>query len=349
MTLDPWYVENLVCPVEHSHLRFQGGKLVSPAGRTYPVADGIPVMLVPEAEQTIGVAFASLQRANGELVDERAPELHLESLGISESEKLQLLEFVETHDKSGVDPAVAFLIGATNGLAYRQRIGDLDSLPIPELRLPAAEGATFLDIGCNWGRWSIAAARRGYHTVGIDPSLGAVMAARRVAKKMDLPIHYLVADARFLPFKSRCFDIVYSYSVLQHLSKDNVRTAVPKFGRVLRPNGTVLIQMPNFLGVRCLQHQARRRFREPRGFEVRYWSLSELRKLFEEAIGKTEISVDCFFGLGLQKSDLSYMMRGLRYLTLVSETLRKTSEKLPVIRQFADSVYVKSTSRQNTA
>jgi cyclopropane fatty-acyl-phospholipid synthase-like methyltransferase len=40
-------------------------------------------------------------------------------------------------------------------------------------------GKLLLDIGCSWGRWSISAARNGWCVVGIDPSLGAIMAARR--------------------------------------------------------------------------------------------------------------------------------------------------------------------------
>ena len=66
------------------------------------------------------------------------------------------------------------------------------------------------------GRWSIAAARKGFSVVGIDPSLGAVMAARRIAKELNLDIKYLVADGRFLPFRERQFKVAYSYSVLQH-------------------------------------------------------------------------------------------------------------------------------------
>ena len=93
MTLDPWYLKKLVCPIDHSLLDYVDGKLVSPKGRTYPVVNGIPVMLVPEAEQTIRAASASLRRANGELVDERARDLYVESMGISESEKLQLIDF----------------------------------------------------------------------------------------------------------------------------------------------------------------------------------------------------------------------------------------------------------------
>ena len=73
--------------------------------------------------------------------------------------------------------------------------------------------------------------------------------------------------------------------------------------------------MPNKYGVRCLYHQARRRFREPRDFEVRYWTLADLAAKFEEKLGPAEISVDCFFGLGLQASDAPMLPSSKRALS----------------------------------
>jgi SAM-dependent methyltransferase len=226
-------------------------------------------------------------------------------------------------------------------------IGKLRSYPIPELRLPAGEGKTFLDLGCNWGRWSIAAARKGYAVIGVDPSLGAVMAARRVAERLGLPIRHVVADARFLPFPSSSFDVVFSYSVLQHLSKTNVRTVVDQVARTLKAGGVSFIQMPNFLGIRSLQHQARRGFREPCDFEVRYWSLPELTKAFSR-IGTTAISVDCYFGLGLQESDVHLMPPHLKLLIRLSAVLRQLTGRLPFLKYVADSVYVRSVHEEQT-
>jgi len=234
------------------------------------------------------------------------------------------------------------MIGATSGYSYKHLIGNLKSYPIPELRLPEANGKTFLELGCNWGRWCIAAARKGYAVVGIDPSLGAILAARRVAEQLGLPIKYLVADARYLPFKQTSFDTIFSYSVLQHLSKDNVKHVLAEVARVLKPGGTSLIQMPNLLGIRCLWHQAKRRFRKARGFEVRYWSLPELKKTFVDKIGETTISVDCYFGLGLQKADTDLMPPELKLIMNLSEVLRSISHKLSILKYVADSVYVKS-------
>ncbi len=341
--MDPWYLDNLVCPLDGLPLSYRDASLVSQAGRKYPVVDGVPVMLVTEAEQTIGVANSSLARARGDSsgIDGRAPNLYLESLGINDAEKEGLVQLAR-NGRSGIDPVVAYMIGATSGLTYKHLIGTLKEYPIPELRLPDSEGALLLDLGCNWGRWSIAAARKGYRVTGIDPSVGAIMAARRVARQLDLPIKYVVADARYLPFKDTSFGFVFSYSVLQHLSKANVITVLSQIRRVLRPDGMSLIQMPNWLGVRCLYHQARRNFREARNFEVRYWSLRALKRAFEENIGPSDISVDCYFGLGLQKSDKHLMPPLFRFAIRLSERLRSISQNFGTLKSFADSVYVAS-------
>ena len=81
-------------------------------------------------------------------------------------------------------------VGATNGILYKDAIGKLDHYPIPVLRMPPGAGRRLLDIGCNWGRWSIAAARLGYRPIGIDPSLGAVLAAKRVSEKLGLDVQF---------------------------------------------------------------------------------------------------------------------------------------------------------------
>ncbi|MFC1681018.1 class I SAM-dependent methyltransferase [Pseudomonadota bacterium] len=303
-------------------------------------------MLRPDVEQTIGLASASLARSRGDdrSIDERCSELHLESLGISEQEKASLVDLYLS-GKQYIDPVVSYLVGATGGHLYKDQIGQLSSYPIPELRveLRSAEKNHFLDIGCSWGRWSIAAARKGFSVVGIDPSLGAVLAARRVANQLGLEVRFICGDARYLPFRKNIFDQVFSYSVLQHLAKADVRNCLLQIRCVLKPRSESLIQMPNKFGLRCLQHQIRRRFRQARDFEVRYWTPTELLAEFNRCIGKSDISVDCYFGLGLQAADMDLMNKPKKILIKVSEFLRLHGENLPWLKTFADSVYVQST------
>jgi len=336
--VNTWLIESLACPLHRTALSLRNETLACNHGCQYPIIDGVPVLLLADKPPTIDLAHTSLTPS-----PERDSDggLYVESLGLTDEEKRGILRLAKDRN-SKIDPVVSFLVGATNGIAYKSLVGRLAEYPIPEIRLPLGNGEVFLDLGCSWGRWCIAAARKGYRAVGIDPSLGAVMAARRVARQLGVEATYVVGDARFLPFKQSAIDCVFSYSVLQHFGRDDAATAVAEIGRVLNDHGTCLIQMPTVLGLRCLYHQARRHFRDGTGFEVRYWSLPSLHRLFLSKVGITHFSVDCFFGIGLQYSDRHLLPPLARTIVSVSEFLRLFSLIFTPLIWVADSVYVSS-------
>ena len=54
MSIDPWLLERLVCPITRTALRYDeaAGELISEAaGLAFPIRDGVPVMLVEEARR----------------------------------------------------------------------------------------------------------------------------------------------------------------------------------------------------------------------------------------------------------------------------------------------------------
>ena len=54
MPIEPELLSLLACPVDHAAVRDDGGALVcATCGRRYPVRDGIPVMLIEEAEPPV--------------------------------------------------------------------------------------------------------------------------------------------------------------------------------------------------------------------------------------------------------------------------------------------------------
>lgn len=299
-------------------------------------------MLLGEKARTIEIAKHSLDAAREYVQGQRPSDPWFTStLGISDEEKAGILNQLGSRAPE-VDPVVQFLIGATSGHLYKELIGTIGEYPIPNLRMAPGAGKRLLDIGCSWGRWSMAGVRRGYRVMGIDPSLGAVLAARRVSRQLGLAAEFVVADARFLPFANDEFDAVFSYSVIQHFSKADACTTLSEIARVLKSGGVSLVQMPNKFGLRSLYHQTRRGFRPPADFEVRYWSLSELRDAFESELGSSAFSADCFLGLGLQRADARFMSRSRRCLISMSESLRLLSTRLPALTYVADSIYIES-------
>jgi len=312
---------SLVCPSDRGELEPESGGLICGAGHRYPLADGIPVLLLANEAPTHAACCVSLEEAQA----------------FPGSDPL-------TGDTQNIDPVVQAVVAATCGGLYRHLVGRLETYPIPELPLPPGHGGLFLDVGCSWGRWCVAAARRGYRVVGIDPSLEAIAAARRVARRLGVEATYLVADARHLPFPDGSFDIVFSYSVFQHFAKTEALTSFDEIGRVLRPGGLAKLQMANVYGARSLWNQLReRRFREPRRlFDIRYWSPVELRRELSRRVGPTALEVDGFFTLNAQLTDLELLPRRYRLVVRTSEALRRASGRLPPLRYSADSLYAVS-------
>ena len=322
--MDQWLKDNLVCPRDHGRLEISDNTLVCRNGHIYPYLDGIPVMLLEEVRPTHEVCCQTIDQAA--------------SGGASEGAD-------KTGDGGGIDPYVQRFVGATCGIMYKDLINSLTSYPIPELRLQQARGEYLLDIGCNWGRWTISAARKGFKSVGIDPSLEAIRAARRVARQLKVSPQYLVGDSRYLPFADNAFHVAFSYSVFQHFIKSDVKVSLAEVARVLKPSGTCLAQLPNRFGLRSLYHQLRLMFqKEEQLFGIHYWSPSELKGAFGDIIGPTSLSVDGFFSLNAQKTDAYLLPRRYRMVVSLSEALRKFSEKAVWMIYFADSLYVTSTS-----
>ena len=174
------------------------------------------------------------------------------------------------------------------------------------------------------------------------PSLGAVMAARRVARDLKIPASFIVGDARYLPLAAASVDAVFSYSVLQHFSRSDAAQGAGEIGRVLNHNGFAKVQMPTRFGVRCLYQQARRGFADGADFDVRYWSLGELRRLFTERVGRTRITVEGYFGIGLQQTDARLMTVTRRGVLRASHWMTAASRRLPWLTGMADSVYVEA-------
>jgi len=317
-------VEQLACPRDRSALRHDRDRLVCANGHEHAYVDGIPVLVLDDEDPTQPGYWANPQQ--------------IEAVRAAEP-------LAPAAEGDGVDPYVAELIVGTHGNLYRHLAGGIARYPIPAFPLPPGRGETLLDIGCNWGRWTLAAARAGYRPIGIDPSFEAIVAARRIARQLGIDVEYLVADARHLPFPDEAFDVVFSYGVLQHFSKSDVRRSLREIARTVKPTGYTWVQMPNALGVRNLYQLARRRFREGERFEVRYWTPRELRRTWSEHVGPTALTTDGFFTLNPQTSDLDLLPARFRALVRVSDALRRASGRVAVLTNVADSVNVRARPR----
>jgi SAM-dependent methyltransferase/uncharacterized protein YbaR (Trm112 family) len=334
--IDSRLLSILECPRDHSELRVENGHLCCAQSHRYPIVSGIPVFLLAEKEQTIGIAKASLNAADSGI----GYPLYIDTLGISEEEKRGIER--DWIGRSTIDPVISYLIGATSGWGYVKLIGQLDRYPIPDIPVGDGNGDLLLDVGSNWGRWSVSAARKGWRVVGIDPSLGALLAAQRAFSDKKLDLAFVCGDARFLPFRANLFRCAFSYSVLQHFSETDAERSISEIGRVLHRGGFVKIQMAHKGGLRSTYTRTRRNYVDAGPFRVRYWSLAAIRDAFGKKIGPTSCSAEAFGGLGLLVEDRNYVSTKAKALIAISTVLKKLSMFVHPLVHLADSVYVVS-------
>ena len=112
--IDPWYLANIICPRDHHPLKLQHVHLICTAGHTYPVVDGVPVMLLDDVPQTIGIAEASIEQAKAGSADDGTDGLYLDTLGVSATEKAGI-KALARDGQCPIDPVVAYAVAATSG------------------------------------------------------------------------------------------------------------------------------------------------------------------------------------------------------------------------------------------
>jgi SAM-dependent methyltransferase len=94
-----------------------------------------------------------------------------------------------------------------------------------------------LEIGCGFGRLSPVLAGFSRQHIGVDINTNALVTAR-----LSYPeLQFAGSSATLLPFPRSSFDLVTTWTVLQHITPDLISAAVCEIKRVLSGNGRLLI------------------------------------------------------------------------------------------------------------
>lgn len=310
----------LACPLDRRDVRVQDETLVCDGGHVFPIENGIPIF-------TDAVRREAVPKNMGP---------------------------VRSDSQQGgiVDAFVNDWLVNTNGNLYRSARGKLKRYPIPDWPLPPGSGQIVLDVGCSWGRWSIAAARAGFAPIGLDVHIDALAAAGRVSGQLGVNASFVCGDIEALPLRAKSVDVVFSYSVLQHIDRLKVGRFFGEVARVLKPGGVCLVQLPNAYGIYSIIRQAKRGFRDATTgtFEMRYWTHAGIRRAIEKAgLRNLQFRADGFFSQDPQLSDLDLLSPVGKLIVVASHAGRKAADILPVFTRVADSLWVRAQSPQDNS
>lgn len=92
-----------------------------------------------------------------------------------------------------------------------------------------------LDIGAGTGDFLLVAKNNGWNSVGIEPSVKA----KAIAKTKGVELKSNLSE-----FEDNSFDIITMWHVLEHVP--NLENQIKELKRLLKPNGSILIAVPNF-------------------------------------------------------------------------------------------------------
>src|ERR1022692_3514150 len=117
----------------------------------------------------------------------------------------------------------------------------IKALEIPQARI--------LDVGCGAGDLLAVLRKRGHSAFGMDVSHSALRSA------LELNVPGTLGSYRQAPFAESSFDMVLMFHVLEHIPDPDAAIAGAR--KLLRPNGRLLIQVPN---ADCMQYTLLGRF-----------------------------------------------------------------------------------------
>jgi len=240
-------------------------------------------------------------------------------------------------------------VAATNGIHFLKSIGELTEYPIPEIPVSAAAPDNLLlDIGCGWGRWLTAAGQKNYIPVGIDLRLEFCETARRVAQDNGGNAYTVVADLQQLPFRNNVFDVVWSFSVIQHTHYNRLISCLSEIERILKTRGYCFLEFPNKKGLRNrFGPAAAPNNMDFDSWDVRYYTPAEYGEIFSRFFDNFAFYNHSALGIGILRGDIKYA-KGLKNKMMIglSRTLTHIVDVIKPLKEFSDSIYLKSTKNK---
>lgn len=160
------------------------------------------------------------------------------------------------------------------------------------LRSARARNRRALDIGCGEGRHSVALAKRGFGTVGVDLEPRALARARAAADSAGAQPAFLQANVFALPFASNAFDVVMDYGCLHHVRRADTQRYLDQVVPLIKPGGYFLLSC---FSTKFKHHPDERRTRNwlvHAGHYDRFFRREDFRPLFGRWFDILEMTED---------------------------------------------------------
>jgi SAM-dependent methyltransferase len=188
---------------------------------------------------------------------------------------------------------------------------------------------TILELGCGAGYFTKEFARSGAEIVAVDVSADLLEIAKANGRASN--VRYEIQDACALTYSDAAFDSVVGSSILHHLE---IEPAMREIYRVLKRGGTIYFTEPNMLNPQIAVQKnipwiKRKLGDSPDETAFFRWPL---RRLLERTAYR-DIRIDPF--------DFLHPKTPIPFINRINH-LGQFFEKMPVISEFAGSLYIRA-------
>lgn len=246
------------------------------------------------------------------------------------------------------------LLPLTSGFLYLN-INKLQKYPIGDIpfkKINKKIDLKLLDVGCGWGRWTLNAGQKNYKCLGIDISIKSLIIAKKISQQLNLKnCNFICCDVLDMPLKKNIFDRVYSYSFLQHFSEKNLKIILTQIANKMKPNAEFKTQMINKYGLRSIYNIFRIKFCRQKmikkkiidngdkseNFNVRYFSISKINKIFSNLFFIKEIKNNSFFTQALIY-DFTILKGKYKFFLIISFMFNLMAKYIIFMKYFSDNL-----------
>jgi len=257
-------------------------------------------------------------------------------------------------DKFKIINCFKSLLPLTSGFLYLN-INKLKKYPIgniPFEKIDKKVDLKLLDVGCGWGRWTLNASQKNYKCLGIDISIKSLIIAKKISQQLNLKnCNFVCCDVLDMPLKKNIFDRVYSYSFLQHFSEKKLKIILKLVANKMKTNAIFKTQMINKYGLRSIYNICRIKFCQQKmiekkiisngnnseNFNVRYFSISKINKIFNNFFFIKEIKNNSFFTQALIDDFIILKVR-YKFFLIISYIFNLIAKYLIFMKYFSDNL-----------
>jgi len=202
-----------------------------------------------------------------------------------------------------------------------------------------------LDIGAGWGRWLVAGDAKGYIPIGLDIRHEFSKSQQIILKQQGIKGYSVVGDLGQIPFQHDIFDLVWSFSTIQHTHIKRFRECLRMIDDILVEGGFSFLELPNKDGIRNKVGPVKHQEEFKDDFDrwcVRYYSIAEYREIFNTYLSEFDFKIHSFLGIGVLKEDLKYVSWRQKGPVFVSLLLTRLAELIRPMQYYADSIYARA-------